>query len=80
MKMPAIKRLVETQPLPALVAAEEALLEEREPSFEVEGEDEGEKLTHVFAAIFILNHMQDNGSEFKDAMREFTKKVRVSLN
>ncbi|MCC2545662.1 hypothetical protein LJY25_04335 [Hymenobacter sp. BT175] len=80
MKIPAIKRLVETQTLPALVAAEEALLEEQTPAFEVEGEDEGEQLTHVFAAIFILNHMQDNGAEFKDALREYTKKVRVSLN
>lgn len=79
MKMPAIKRLVESQTLQSLVAAEEALLEEREPAFEVEGEDEGEKLTHVFAAIFILNHMQDHGSEFKDALREYTKKVRVSI-
>jgi hypothetical protein len=80
MKMPVIKRLVETQPLEALVAAEEALLEEREPAFEVEGEDEGEKLTHVFAAIFILNHMQDHGSDFKTALREYTKKVRVSIS
>lgn len=80
MKMPVIKRLVETQTLEALVAAEEALLEEQEPAFEVEGEDEGEKLTHVFAAIFILNHMQDHGSQFKDALREYTKKVRVSIS
>ncbi|SHK17568.1 DUF6952 family protein [Hymenobacter psychrotolerans] len=80
MKMPVIKRLVETQTLEALVAAEEALLEEQEPAFEVEGEDEGEKLTHVFAAIFILNHMQEHGSQFKDALREYTKKVRVSIS
>lgn len=80
MKMPAIKRLVETQTLQSLVAAEEALLEEQEPAFEIEGEDEGEKLTHVFAAIFILNHMQDHGSQFKDALREYTKKVRVSIS
>ncbi len=80
MKMPVIKRLVETQTLQALVAAEEALLEEQTPAFEVEGEDEGEKLTHVFAAIFIRNHMQDHGSEFKEALREYTKKVRVSIS
>ncbi|ALD22210.1 DUF6952 family protein [Hymenobacter sp. DG25A] len=80
MKIPAIKQLVESQTLDALVAAEEALLEEQQPAFEVPGEDEGEKLTHVFAAIFILNHMRDNGSEFKDALREYTKKVRVSIS
>ncbi|MCB2380103.1 hypothetical protein LGH70_21085 [Hymenobacter sp. BT635] len=80
MKIPVIKRLVETQTLESLVAAEEALLDERTPDFEVEGEDEGEQLTHVFAAIFILNHMQDNQSEFKTALREYTSKVRVSIS
>lgn len=80
MKMPAIKRLVETQTIDNLVAAEEALLDERQPDFDVEGEDEGERLTHVFAAIFILNHMQEHGGEFKDALREYTKKVRVSIS
>ncbi|AYA37930.1 hypothetical protein D3Y59_13280 [Hymenobacter oligotrophus] len=80
MKIPAIKRLVESQTLQTLVEAEEALLDERQPSFEVEGEDEGEQLTHVFAAIWILNHMKDHGVEFTAALREYTKKVRVSIN
>ena len=80
MKMPVIRHLVETQTLDALVAAEEALLEEKTPAFEIEGEDEGEQLTHVFAAIFILNHMQDHQSDFKTALREYTKKVRVSIS
>lgn len=80
MKMPVIRRLVETQSLDSLVAAEQAILEEQVPAFEVEGEDEGEQLTHVFAAIFILNHMQDNGSDFKTALREYTAKVRVSIS
>ncbi|MBT2556990.1 hypothetical protein J7E24_04280 [Hymenobacter sp. ISL-91] len=80
MKMPVIRHLVETQTLESLLAAEEALLEEQTPAFEVEGEDEGEQLTHVFAAIFILNHMQDHKSDFKTALREYTKKVRVSIS
>lgn len=80
MKMPVIKRLVESQTLESLVAAEQALLEEQPLAIEVEGEDEGEQLTHVFAAIFILNHMQDTGSDFKTALREYTAKVRVSIS
>ncbi|MBG8556377.1 MULTISPECIES: DUF6952 family protein [Hymenobacter] len=80
MKIPAIKHLVETQPLQALVAAEEAILEEQTLPFAVPGEDEGEQLTHVLAAIFILNHMQDHQLEFKEALREYTKKVRVSIS
>jgi hypothetical protein len=80
MKIPAIKKLVETQTLASLVKAEEQLLEEQQPDFEIEGADEGEKLTHVFGAIWILNHMNDHGSDFKTALREFTQKVRVSIN
>ncbi len=80
MKIPAIKRLVENQSLQDLLEAEEALLDERQPSFEVEGADDGEQLTHVFAAIWILNHMKDHGAEFTTALREYTKKVRVSIS
>lgn len=80
MKIPVIKQLVETQPLDALVAAEQALLDEQTPAIEVPGEDEGEQLTHVFAAIFILNHMQAQGTDFKTALREYTAKVRVSIS
>jgi hypothetical protein len=80
MKIPAIKKLVETQTLASLMKAEELLIEEQQPDFDIEGEDEGEKLTHVFGAIWILNHMNDHGSDFKTALREFTQKVRVSIN
>lgn len=80
MKIPAIKKLVETYSLPELMAAEEAIVEEQQPAIEVEGDDEGEQLTHVLAAIWILNHMEDNQLDFKTALREYTKKVRVSIS
>ncbi|KAA5545032.1 DUF6952 family protein [Adhaeribacter rhizoryzae] len=80
MKIPAIKKLVETQTIESLRHAEEQLLEEQQPDFEIEGADEGEQLTHVFGAIWILNHMQDHSTDFKTALREFTQKVRVSIN
>ncbi|WP_205501238.1 DUF6952 family protein [Rufibacter psychrotolerans] len=80
MKIPAIKKLVETQTIERLREAEEQLINEETPAFEIDGEDEGEKLTHVFGAIWILNHMQDHGSDFKTALREFTQKVRVSIS
>ena len=80
MKIPAIKKLVETQTIDSLIEAEALLLEEQQPAFEIEGDDEGEKLTHVFAAIWIMNHMKDNGSAFTAALREFTQKVRVSIS
>jgi hypothetical protein len=80
MKIPAIKKLVETQTVESLMNAEALLIEEQQTDFEIEGADEGEKLTHVFGAIWILNHMNDHGSDFKTALREFTQKVRVSIN
>ncbi|MCJ8163838.1 hypothetical protein MKJ04_03225 [Pontibacter sp. E15-1] len=80
MKIPAIKKLVEEYSLKELMAAEEAIVEEQQPAIEVAGEDEGEQLTHVLAAVWILNDMQDNGTDFKTALREYTKKVRVSIS
>lgn len=80
MKITAIKKLVEIHTLEELVQAEEALLDEKETAMPVEGEDEGEKLTHIFAAIWVLNKMKDENLEFKVALREYTKKVRESIN
>jgi hypothetical protein len=80
MKIPVIKKLVENESLEALTAAEEALMEEQPLAIEVEGDDEGEQLTHVIAAAWILNYMEDNGVDFKTALREYTKKVRVSIS
>ncbi|WP_242926219.1 DUF6952 family protein [Pontibacter vulgaris] len=80
MKIPAIKQLVENYTLEDLVAAEAAIIEEQQLAIEVAGDDEGEQLTHVLAAVWILNHMQDEESDFKTALREYTKKVRVSIS
>lgn len=80
MKVPAIKKLVENVSKEALEAAEEALMEEQQPEIEVEGDDEGEQLTHVIAAIYILNKMQTDGVDFKVALREYTNKVRESIS
>ncbi len=80
MKIPAIRRLVEGQPLHKLIEAEEALIEERDLPFEVEGSDEGEKLTHIIAAIWILDKMKTEHLDFKEALRGYTQKVRESIN
>lgn len=80
MKIAAIKALVENHSIEDLVAAEKAILEEMEPGFEIEGKDEGEKLTHIFAALWVQNHMADQGADFKTALRQFTQKVRTSIS
>lgn len=80
MKIPVIKKLVETLPLDTLRQAEEDLLEERALQVEIGGDDEGEQLTHVFAAIYILEQIEQEGMEFKQALRAYTQKVRTSIS
>lgn len=80
MKIPVIKKLVEQYDVEALKAAEEAIIEEETPEINIEGKDEGEQLTHVLAAIWILEDMEKNGSEFKTALRAYTQKVRNSIS
>lgn len=80
MKIPVIKKIVETVSLEALKQAEEDLMEEKPLQVEIEGEDEGEQLTHIFAAIFILEEMSESGVDFKQALRTYTQKVRNSIS
>lgn len=79
MKIPAIKKLVETYKIAELQAAEDALYEEQPIAIEVEGEDEGEKLTHILAAKDILAEME-KGVEFTQALRNYTQRVRKSIS
>lgn len=79
MKIPAIKQAVENFSLEALKAAEAALYDEQPLSIEVEGDDEGEKLTHILAAIEIKENMA-KGMDFKEALRAYTGRVRNSIN
>jgi hypothetical protein len=80
MKIPAIKKLVEAYNIPELQAAEAALLEELPLPLEVEGEDEGEKLTHILAAIWIKHEMQREGLDFVKALRAYSARVRKSID
>ncbi|MBL6445575.1 hypothetical protein JMN32_04600 [Fulvivirga sp. 29W222] len=80
MKIPEIKRLVENYTIEDLIAAEEALINEEESTIEINGADEGEKLTHVFAAIYIINKIKDDNVDFKAALRDYTSKVRESIS
>ncbi len=79
MKIPAIKRIAEKYTLEELRAAEQALSEEKMPAIEIEGDDEGEKLTHAFAALWIREQME-KGLDFNQALRDYTQKVRGSIS
>lgn len=79
MKIPAIKKAVELYSIEQLREAENALYEEKSPEIVIEGEDDGEKLTHVLAALEIKEHMA-KGMDFKDALRAYTQRVRNSIS
>jgi hypothetical protein len=80
MKIPVIKRLVEEVNVEDLKKAEEAILEEKEPVIEIEGDDEGEKLTHILAAIWIIEDMEQNSNDFRTSVRNYSQKVRKSIS
>ncbi|MEQ6118430.1 hypothetical protein [Reichenbachiella sp. MALMAid0571] len=80
MQVPVIKKLVEIHSVEALEEAEAAILDEQAPTIEIEGEDDGEQLTHVMAAIWIIEKMEKDQIPFGKAMREYTAKVRESIN
>jgi hypothetical protein len=80
MKLPAIKKLVENFSFGELQKAEEALYEEKPLDITVDGDDEGEQLTHVLAALWILEEMRTKGTDYATALRAYTSKVRSSIN
>jgi hypothetical protein len=80
MKIPVIKKLVELYTIEELSKAEQAIIDEQPLPIQVEGNDEGEQLTHVIAAIWILDRMKSGNVDFKIALREYTQKVRESIN
>jgi hypothetical protein len=79
MKIPAIKKLVEELTLEELQKSEEQILNGDPTSIIIEGDDEGEQLTHVLAAIFILNDMRQNNLDFRTSLRNYSQKVRKSI-
>jgi hypothetical protein len=80
MKIDAIKKLVENHDLEMLQQLQNQLEEEQPLSHEVDGEDEGEKLTHLLGAIWVKEQMAANGTEFKTELRNFTSRVRGSIS
>jgi hypothetical protein len=80
MKVPAIKKLVENYSLAQLQDAENSILEEQKPAIEVEGDDEGEQLTHILASIYIKDKMDKHATPFTQALRDFSQRVRNSIS
>ncbi len=79
MQIPVIRKLL-AHDIETLQKAEEAVAEEQTPEIEVEGIDEGEKLTHLFGAIWIKEQVAAGEMDEKTALRAFTQKVRNSIS
>ncbi len=80
MKLPAIKQLVENYTLDQLQLAEENMMEERPAGIDVEGDDEGEQLTHILGAIDVLERVRIENKDKSTALREFFQRVRNSIS
>jgi len=79
-KTEEIKRLAEHSELETLKQAETALLEGHDLPLQVNGEDEGEQLTHILSAIWVLEHIKNTGCTLPLAMRDLARKVRGSIS
>jgi len=80
MQVTVIKHLVANHDQEELLAAEEALLEGETPAIPVDGEDEGEQLTHVMAALWVQRDMSANSTPVGKSIRNYTQKVRNSIS
>jgi hypothetical protein len=80
MQISVIKELAETYTIDILRRAEDAILNEEQPAIKVDGKDEGEQLTHILAAIEIHHDMGRNNVDFRTALRNYTQRVRTSIN
>jgi len=79
MKILAVKKLAQEHNLSTLKNQEQKLLDGETLEIDVLGDDEGEKLTHILGAIWVLEAVE-KGMSFNDAIRAFTEKVRKSID
>jgi hypothetical protein len=80
MKLPVIKHLVEVYSIEELQLAEQNILDEKPIAITVEGDDDGEKLTHILGAIDVLERVKLENKDKSTALREFFQRVRNSIS
>jgi hypothetical protein len=80
MQIPVIKKIADQYSIEELKKAEESLMEETPLEIDVDGEDEGEQLTHILAAIWVKEEMEKEGINVGKAVRNYTVKVRNSIS
>ncbi|MEM9673095.1 MAG: hypothetical protein ACFB15_12535 [Cyclobacteriaceae bacterium] len=79
MNSEAVRILVENYTVDQLTEVEQEIIRGEEPSISVKGEDASEKLTHLLAAVNVLEQMKSEGTEFSAALRQYVLQVRESF-
>lgn len=80
MQISCIKQLAENYTIEQLKEAEECLMEEKSLPFPVSGESDCEQMTHILAAIEILEMKSTKGQDIRQCIREFSQRVRTSIS
>ena len=80
MKVAVVKELVNSYTQEELADAEDALLNELQPDISIPGDNEGEQLTHVLAALWVQADMHYNDCDIQTSLRSYSIKVRKSID
>jgi hypothetical protein len=76
--LPVVRALVEKQSLEKIQEAIGAFEIDRSNLLNVEGHDDGEKLSNLLVAEFVLKRLK-KGITFPEAIREYSQRVRTLL-
>jgi len=77
-KAAVVRNLAKAHTVAELEAGAEAIAEREEDELGIEGDDLGEKLTHLMLAVRVRRRV-DEGEELKAAWRDEMKRVRDLL-
>ncbi len=80
MKANAVKYLAENCQLDELLKIQDSLENELPLHRQVDGDDDGERLTHILGAIWIHEQIKTNNSDLKTEWRNFIGRVRNSIS
>lgn len=80
MNTATVKLLISEYSIASLKDAEAAMMKEETLPFHVDGKDEGEQLTHILAAIYCKQEMEQSGITVNQALRLYARRVRNSIN
>lgn len=78
MNVAVVKKLVETHPIGVIQDAIQKFENTLENPLQVEGQDDGEKLSHLLVAEIVLQEMA-KGLSFHEALRTYSQRVRSMI-